>query len=69
MFFILYPKEIINARTVRMEFNVGYAIVTIKSIRPLKFDNSDESKVKFNMYIKNKPVPEIIKSRIFLFVM
>src|SRR6186713_2999081 len=58
----------IKARTVKTEFKVGYAIVTTKSIRPLKFEVSVFSRVKFKMYIKNKPVPQTIRNRNFLFV-
>ena len=60
--------RISNARTVKTEFKAGYAMVTIKSIRPLKFEVSVFSRDKFNMYIKNKPVPMTIRKRNFLLV-
>ena len=68
MFSFFIPMRIIKAKTVKTEFKVGYAMVTTKSIRPLKLDVSVFSRVKFNMYIKNNPVPETIRNRNFLLV-
>src|SRR5215211_8374860 len=66
-FFI--SRRISKARTVKIEFSVGYAIVTAKSIRPLKLDVSFRDIVRYSMYAKNRPVPKIIREITFLSVL